>query len=604
MLSREFLLRLLTAITAGAMLAACEPNAQQKLLRTTDVRPEAKVASSLGSFAILNNGASQGNQLSLPYQSSSEGESLSLYWSGKNAYQLFSIVAVGSQFEFLDEGGRCATVNGSAVQASSCSNSSAQLFNLNQQPDDSYLIVSGSLCLGASGPFTNLQAASCSGTSLQSWNISGLKLSTSPSPTPVSTPAPVPVTAPLASNTYALLVPSFSQGNQLSLPYHGSSEGEGLGLFWAGTYSYQEFSVVALNGGGYEIVDMGSRCVTVSGSNVQVNTCVGSTGQVFNFLLQSNGLYQIQNQGLCLGAASAFGNIQAISCNEAATQLWQIQSFSSGIPVSGTPTPTPAPTTTPIPSPISSLPAPIAGMNYALTFDDEFTSLGDISASSIYNGAKWYNGNDQCCMGDSNGLPGVMYPTVYDGVSIDPYSLMSGGGLNITLSKVNNVWYSGVMTSVDQTGKGFSQQYGYFEMRAKLPAGPGTWPSFWMLSESNLTSRTNIGEIDIFEQFGQFPNNFCTTFHDWAAGTTPYYNCGITVANQQTDFHTYGFLWTSTTSTIYFDGVAVASTPTPAIMQQPYYMLVDLGLGGGWPTDQTPSVSTMQIEYVRAYAPN
>jgi beta-glucanase (GH16 family) len=53
--------------------------------------------------------------------------------------------------------------------------------------------------------------------------------------------------------------------------------------------------------------------------------------------------------------------------------------------------------------------------------------------------------------------------------------------------------------------------------------------------------------------------------------------------------------------TFYFDGAQMGSTPTPAVMKQPYFILVDLGMGGGWPTDQTPNPSDMQVQYVKAY---
>jgi len=106
---------------------------------------------------------------------------------------------------------------------------------------------------------------------------------------------------------------------------------------------------------------------------------------------------------------------------------------------------------------------------YVLTFEDAFSSLSTISSGPgpYTTGVKWYNGVEQCCMTPSvTGQGGVMYPTNVNGAPINPYSLLSGGGLNISLTRSGSTWNSGVMTSVDSNHVGFSQQYGYFEIMA------------------------------------------------------------------------------------------------------------------------------------------
>jgi beta-glucanase (GH16 family) len=48
-----------------------------------------------------------------------------------------------------------------------------------------------------------------------------------------------------------------------------------------------------------------------------------------------------------------------------------------------------------------------------------------------------------------------------------------------------------------------SWTYGYFEIRAKLPCGRGTWPAIWMLGEGwQKGNWPAIGEIDIMEHVG------------------------------------------------------------------------------------------------------
>jgi beta-glucanase (GH16 family) len=251
--------------------------------------------------------------------------------------------------------------------------------------------------------------------------------------------------------------------------------------------------------------------------------------------------------------------------------------------------------------------SPYVPTGYIQTFGDDFTSLSDISPGPgpYTAGVNWYNGVKQCCMSPTvAGQRATMYPTPVDGKVVNPYSIMTandGGGVKITLSLNKKTWNSGVMTSVDSGGKGFAQRYGYFEIKARLPGTPGTWPAFWMLNVANVPG-IGSGEIDILEAYGG-QSGYMMTIHDWTTGASIQQQGQPSPAGVITDAkaHIWGLLWTAQTMTFYLDGVQQWQVATPVAQQQPYYMLVDLGLGGGWPTNATPNTNVMLVEYVRAY---
>ena len=57
-------------------------------------------------------------------------------------------------------------------------------------------------------------------------------------------------------------------------------------------------------------------------------------------------------------------------------------------------------------------------------------------------------------------------------------------------------------------------QYGRVDIRAKLPAGGGTWPALWMLgSDINTNPWPGCGEIDIMEHVGNNLNRIYGTLH-------------------------------------------------------------------------------------------
>src|SRR5260370_6054162 len=65
-----------------------------------------------------------------------------------------------------------------------------------------------------------------------------------------------------------------------------------------------------------------------------------------------------------------------------------------------------------------------------------------------------------------------------------------------------------------KTAGKFSQAYGRFEARIRIPFGQGMWPAFWMLGDDiGKAGRPACGEIDIMEKFGKEPSTVHGTLH-------------------------------------------------------------------------------------------
>lgn len=165
-------------------------------------------------------------------------------------------------------------------------------------------------------------------------------------------------------------------------------------------------------------------------------------------------------------------------------------------------------------------------------------------------------------------------------------------------------WRSGLLASADRQGGGFWQQYGYFEMRAKLPSGPGLWPAFWLVG----TRLPHVSaEIDAMEHYGRFPGMYEATVHTWFRDGSERHTqvsrrIRIRPGSLYEEFRAYGVEVGAEWITFYLDHVEVARLPMPENHHQPMFILLNLALGGGWPIDQTPSPSVMEVDYVRAYS--
>jgi beta-glucanase (GH16 family) len=162
----------------------------------------------------------------------------------------------------------------------------------------------------------------------------------------------------------------------------------------------------------------------------------------------------------------------------------------------------------------------------------------------------------------------------------------------------------------------FSQAYGRFEARIKIPRGQGIWPAFWMLGDDiDKPGWPACGEIDVMENIGKEPSIAHGTIHgpgySGADGIgSPY---ALPDGKHFSDsFHVFAVEWEPKAIRFYVDD-ALYATRTPAelpagkkwVYDHPFFLILNLAVGGDWPgypDATTVFPQTMQVDYVRAYS--
>jgi beta-glucanase (GH16 family) len=184
---------------------------------------------------------------------------------------------------------------------------------------------------------------------------------------------------------------------------------------------------------------------------------------------------------------------------------------------------------------------------------------------------------------------------------------VTGGNLVITALKES---YGGMnYTSARIKTQGLrSFTYGKIEARIKLPTGQGLWPAFWMLG-NNITTVgwPKCGEIDIMERVNSNPYVNGTVHWD----ANGYANYGKTSGNLDfSQFHVYSIEWDKDYIRWFVDGVQyneiliTNGTGNTEEFQRPFFILLNLAVGGNWPgspNSSTPFPSQMLVDYVRVY---
>jgi beta-glucanase (GH16 family) len=227
----------------------------------------------------------------------------------------------------------------------------------------------------------------------------------------------------------------------------------------------------------------------------------------------------------------------------------------------------------------------------------------------------------------------------FDGISIDPSrwdiygenywdkqshfskaNVIVGGGVvklrfekkrghqNDDPKRAETDYATGFLTSF---GK-WTQRYGYFEARMKLPTAPGLWPAFWMMPDRGPGSRnrgaTEDGgmEFDIMEFLTRFgPNRYNIAMH-WDGYGKSHKSTGsdrIYVRADKDGFITSGMLWEPGKLTFYCNGSPVAAWSNPRVSNVPGHIMFTLPCGGwgGNDLDDTGLPDDFVIDWVRAW---
>ena len=166
-----------------------------------------------------------------------------------------------------------------------------------------------------------------------------------------------------------------------------------------------------------------------------------------------------------------------------------------------------------------------------------------------------------------------------------------------------------------QTLSKFEFTYGLAEARIQIPAGQGLVGQFWMLGREAYESEDAwpaCGEIDAAEVLGSEPGVVYGTLHGpWPSTPTGLQGSATSSTSLAAGFHTYAVQWQPDRISFMLDG-APYKTITPGDLpagapwpfDHPYFMLLDLAVGGEWPG--APGSSTrfpaqMRVDWVRVW---
>ena len=162
--------------------------------------------------------------------------------------------------------------------------------------------------------------------------------------------------------------------------------------------------------------------------------------------------------------------------------------------------------------------------------------------------------------------------------------------------------------------------YGLFETRVRVPEGKGYLPAFWLMSsDENLYGQwPRCGEIDAMEVHGSDTKTTYGTIHYGNPHKQTQGTYTLESGSFSDEFHTFAVEWMPGRINWYMDGILYHTANDwysategqgeisyPAPFDQPFYMILNLAVGGSWvgyPDETTDFANqSYEVDYVRVY---
>jgi beta-glucanase (GH16 family) len=265
-------------------------------------------------------------------------------------------------------------------------------------------------------------------------------------------------------------------------------------------------------------------------------------------------------------------------------------------------------------------PVGAADTQWICTFDDEFSAAtGDPDA---LDRSKWVP-QDTNTSGYTTGNIGAYACYVDNRNNIS----VGNGVLSLTIRREPQAKLCGIAgltqytSGMVSTYQHFTQTYGRYEVRAKLPAATvkGLQETFWLYpaQPKHYSGKGASGELDFAEFYSQYPKLDIPYLHYVATTTSAStdtqinqvtsYDCAINSG----DFNVYTLEWEPGILTIDLNGepclvddYAAKGLASPAPFDQPFFAVLTQALGVGtnaFSATKTPLPATTQVDYVRIW---